>query len=397
MTESYFYERLLSLPEIKVDRVETHSKRIDIYCHSESGSAICPVCQKPTSITNQSYHREIRDLDISGKEVWLHISERQFVCIPCNRYFMEKFDWVDPQKSYTKRQAKWIFDLCAKQPFSEVGALVNMCHKTVERLYYSEAESQLKLKERYAQVRKLGIDELAHRKGKKDYCCVLTDLDRGIQLDILPDRKKETLIAHFQSLGLEFCQQIEVVSCDIWEPYILVARACFPQAKIVIDYFHVVRALNEALDSYRKSLRHKAPEVDSFKKLKWILFKRSDQCSDAEKQILQNAFDHSTELEEMYQLRNSFHHTFEFCNTKEQARRHIEQWLEDARFLQNKHWNKFLKTLSNWMDYILNYVELRITNAVTEGLNNVIRYLKRISFAIPNFEHMRIRVLANSG
>ena len=40
-----------------------------------------------------------------------------------------------------------------------------------------------------------------------------------------------------------------------------------------------------------------------------------------------------------------------------------EQWLEDARFLQNKHWNKFLKTLSNWMDYILNYAELRITNA----------------------------------
>lgn len=397
MTESYFYERLLSLPKIKVDRVETHSKRIDIYCHSESGSAICPVCQKPTSITNQSYRREIRDLDISGKEVWLHISERQFVCIACNRYFMEKFDWVDPHKSYTKRQAKWIFDLCAKQPFSEVAALVNMCHKTVERLYYSEAEKQLKLKERYAQVRKLGIDELAHRKGKSDYCCVLTDLDRGIQLDILPNRKKETLIAHFQSLGLEFCQQIEVVSCDIWEPYILVARACFPQAKIVIDYFHVVKALKEALDSYRKSLRHKAPEVASFKKLKWILFKRSDQCSDAEKQILQNAFDQCAELEEMYQLRNSFHYTFEFCNTKEQARWHIEQWLEDARFLQNKHWNKFLKTLCNWMDYILNYVELRITNALTEGLNNVIRYLKRISFAIPNFEHMRIRILANSG
>ena len=57
MTESYFYERLLSLPEIKVDRVESHPKRIDIYCHSESGSAICPVCQKPTSITNQSYRR----------------------------------------------------------------------------------------------------------------------------------------------------------------------------------------------------------------------------------------------------------------------------------------------------------------------------------------------------
>lgn len=397
MTELDFYEQLLSLPEIKIDRVETHSRRIDIYCHSESGFAICPLCQKPTSEVNQSYTREIRDLDISGKEVWLHLNERQFVCIPCNRYFMEDFDWVDPQKSYTKRQAKWIFDLCAKQPFSEVGALVNMCSKTVERLYYNEAEKQINLKERYAQVRKLGIDELAHRKGKKDYCCVLTDLDRGIQLDILPDRKKETLIAHFQSLGAEFCQQIEVVSCDIWEPYILVVLECFPQAQIVLDYFHVVKALNETLDNYRKSLRRIFPEVTAFKKLKWILYKRSDLCSEVEKQILRNAFEHSTELEEMYQLRNSFLHIFEYSNTKQQALKHIQQWVEDAQFLQNKHWNKFIKTLSNWLDYILNFIELRITNAVTEGLNNLIRYLKRISFAIPNFEHMRLRILANSG
>jgi transposase len=272
-----------------------------------------------------------------------------------------------------------------------------MCSKTVERLYYSEAEKQINLKERYAQVRKLGIDELAHRKGKKDYCCVLTDLDRGIQLDILPDRKKETLIAHFQSLGTEFCQQIEVVSCDIWEPYILVVLECFPQAQIVLDYFHVAKALNEALDSYRKSLRRTFPDVTAFKKLKWILYKRNDLCSEVEKQILQNAFEHSTELEEMYQLRNSFLHIFEYSNTKQQALKHIQQWVEDARFLQNRHWNKFIKTLSNWLDYILNFIELRITNAVTEGLNNLIRYLKRISFAIPNFEHMRLRVLANSG
>ena len=397
MTESFFYEQLLSLPEIKVDRVETHSRRINIYCHSAADSAVCPVCRKATTATNQCYTREIRDLDISGKEVWLYLEERQFVCIDCHRYFMEKFNWVDPQKSYTKRQAKWIFDLCAKQPFSEVAALVNMRQKTIEQLYYQEAEKKIHLKERYARIRKLGIDEIAHRKGKNDYCCVLTDLDRGIQLDILPNRKKDTLIAHFQSLGPQFCQQIEVVSCDIWEPYILVARQCFPQAQIVIDYFHVVKALNEALDSYRKSLRRTIPEVASFKKLKWILFKRCDQCSQSEVELLQNAFKHSTELEEMYQLRNSFHCTFEFCKTKEQAQQHILQWIEDALFLKNKHWHKFIKTLSNWMDYILNFIELRVTNAVTEGLNNLIRYLKRISFAIPNFEHMRLRVLANSG
>ena len=59
--------------------------------------------------------------------------------------------------------------------------------KTVERLYYERAEQIIELPERYAQVRQLGIDELSLRKGKGEYCCVLTDLERGRQLDILPN------------------------------------------------------------------------------------------------------------------------------------------------------------------------------------------------------------------
>ena len=37
--------------------------------------------------------------------------------------------------------------------------------------------------ERYRQISRLGIDEHSHRKGKKDYLCILTDLDKGIIID----------------------------------------------------------------------------------------------------------------------------------------------------------------------------------------------------------------------
>ena len=46
-------------------------------------------------------------------------------------------------------------------------------------------------------MRRLGIDEQSHRKGKKHFICGLTDLDTGTLVDLLPDRKKETLPAHF--------------------------------------------------------------------------------------------------------------------------------------------------------------------------------------------------------
>lgn len=45
--------------------------------------------------------------------------------------------------------------------------------------------------ERYRQVIRLGIEEHTHRKNKKDYLCILTDLDKGIITGILPNRKKK--------------------------------------------------------------------------------------------------------------------------------------------------------------------------------------------------------------
>ncbi len=396
MNENLFFERLLEIPDIKVDQVFYESRRIVIECHNENEVQVCPQCGSRAKKPIKSYEeRQVRDLDISGKEVWLHIRVKQFEC-DCGRYFHERFEWVEPGKSYTRRQKKFIFEMCARQPFSEVGAITNMNPKTVESLYYAHAETVVNLTARYAQVRKLGIDELAMRKGKGDYCCVLSDLERGIELDILADRKKERLIAHFEKLGPEFCRQIEDVCCDMWGPYVEVARQCFPQATVTIDRFHVVKALNEVMDKVRKALRKEYPQEDVFKELKWCLFKRSSQLTPEQCQSLHQAFELAPELEHAYMLSKSFHAIFDHAPNKEQASLWLEQWIKDVQFTENPKWETFLKTLNNWKDQILNFVGSGISNAVTEGLNNLIRYIKRISFAIPNFEHMRLRVLTNS-
>jgi transposase len=252
--------------------------------------------------------------------------------------------------------------------------------KTVERLYYQQAEAVIDLPQRYAQVRKLGIDEISLRKGKGEYCCVLTDLERGRQLDILPNRKKETLIAHFRSLGPSFCEQIKHVSCDMWGPYSEVAKQCFPQAKVTIDRFHVVKALNDVLDTIRKVLRRVHPEQTAFKKLKWILFKRSNTLSNEQQEALKQAFALSKELQDAYQLRNRFHNIFDQTESKQQAEGWLERWVQEVRWTQNPAWDTFLKTLANWKDPILNFIESGISNAVTEGCNNLVRYIRRISF-----------------
>ena len=393
MQEEKFYEELLALPLLQVESVEKQPSKIIIHCSYQSEGAHCPLCGSVTPEVNQYVCRQVRDLDISGKQVWLHIRIPQYVCPSCQRYFSDSPNWVEPGKSYTKRQAKWIFELCAKQPFTEVGALTDMHHKTVERLYYRQAEVQVDIARRYRQVRKLGIDELSHRKGKQDYVCVLTDLERGTQLDVLPNRKKETLIAHFEALGTGFCQQIEVVCCDLWRPYLQVAGHCFPQAKVVIDRFHVVKALNEVLDKIRKSLRRKYPDEPIYKDLRWKLFKRLEHCNEQDQAALQQAMDKSWELHEIYQLRNTFHALFDTAPNEQYLIGQLDLWIEHAQSIGNKYLNQFIKTLQNWEEPIAAFASIKVSNAVTEGLNNYIRYFKRISFGVPNFEHMRLRIL----
>lgn len=397
MTEERFYQDLLALPGLNVTAVVTCQRRITVKGHIKVKATPCPLCGEPTAIVNQYDTRKVQDLSISGKEVYLHLRIPQLVCPSCPRYFTTVPEWIMPGKSYTRRQAKWIFELCAKQPFTEVAALVNLSHKTVERLYYEMAHEQIDLPHRYGQVRKLGIDEVAHRKGKRDFVCVLSDLERGIQLDVLPDRKKATLKAHFEALGAAFCEQIEVVACDMWSPYRDVAEQCFPKAEVVVDRFHVVKALHAVLDGLRKRLRRQHSEEAAFKAIKWLLFKRPDQLSLDERHRLAEALSKSWLLAEVYALRNTFHALFDFALEAAWLEAELARWITHAEALKDKYVDGFVGTLSRWLKPIAAYASTGLTNAVTEGLNNYLRYFKRISFGLPKFEHMRLRILMATG
>ena len=61
-----------------------------------------------------------------------------------------------------------------------------------------------------------------------------------------------------------------------------------------------------------------------------------------------------------------------------------------------KAFDGFIKTLAKTKIYVANYVLNNISNAVTEGLNNLIRSVRRTAFGMPKFENIRLRVLAIS-
>lgn len=394
MQEYSIYEDLLNIENLKIDSIEKFDKKLEIHCHIDTEQEKCPKCNKVCTFVKQKTTTKIRDLSISEREVWLILTKRQFVCDDCSSNFTERLDWVKPNKSYTKRFSIYVFEFVKNQAFQALGGVLNMCPKTIERIFYERAKSLINIKENWLKVRHLGIDEISNRKGRGNYCCVLTNLETGEEIDILPDRKLDTIVNYFKKLGLENCPQIEVISSDMWDAYATVAAKVFPNARHVIDRFHVVKSLNEALDKVRKEARREMPDSEELKKLKWVLFKRPENCTEEELVQLDAAFEQFPPLFEFYMLRNAFNTYFDVAPNKLWLDNQLNHWVELVEKQDLKPFKKFLKTLSNWKTQIINFAETHVTNAATEGLNNVIRQVKRMSYGMYNFHNLRLRVLA---
>jgi len=387
-----FYEELLNLPSLKVNQVLIKDKKIEISCEvSEDGT--CPSCGLLNSQVNQTYERKVRDLDISGRQVWLHLSVKQYECDNCGRTHSQSFEFVEKGKSYTKRQAKWIFMMCKKQSHTEVGALLDINSKTVENIFYAQAQAHINEVD-WTKIRRIGIDEFAFRKGHKDYILILVDLSTHDIITLLPFRDKAGITAFFKDLGEGFCNQIEVYSSDMWQPFLDIAKELFPNATAVIDRFHWTKHLNKVVDEIRKELRRKDKENEVFKHLKWALIKRDENLNEEEKQKLQTALKASTDLSEAYQLKNELVAIFDKDSSFQVAKLEVEFWIKKAETIENKHLDKFIKLLRKNLNGILNYFHERVSNGVVEGSNNLLRTIKRFTFNMTNFEHFKLRVLA---
>ena len=193
MDELPFYTRLLGLPHVQLTGVSVAEKTIEIACVVTNTQTLCPLCGVVCTVVNDRTTRKLRDLNISERAVYLLVSVRQFRCPTCGSCPTERLPFADAHKGYTHRQARYVFSLARKQAYSEVGAVVGMHAKTVERLVLHECAQALHLPARYAGLRRLGIDEQSHRKGKKRFICVLTDLDTGTRWTCCRTAKRKLL------------------------------------------------------------------------------------------------------------------------------------------------------------------------------------------------------------
>ena len=107
---------------------------------------------------------------------------------------------------------------------------------------------------------------------------------------------------------------------------------------------------------------------------------------------LQNLFRISPALKQAYEFKQSFEHFTESIDRKQAAHR-LSKWIVDVQASDLEEFKKVAATYQRWGREILNSFAHPYTNGYTEGCNNRIKVLKRVSFGMPRFKRFRRRIL----
>ncbi len=117
--------------------------------------------------------------------MYLQLPRRRFKCNHCGKPFTERLTFVDFGTSFTKRYEKYIYDQCNERSFTAVEKQEHISDKVIAKIYESYASAQVQPRGRPKEIRVLGIDEIAIKKGHRDYACVITDIDRKQVIEVL--------------------------------------------------------------------------------------------------------------------------------------------------------------------------------------------------------------------
>ena len=129
-----------------------------------------------------------------------------------------------------------------------------------------------------------------------------------------------------------------------------------------------------------------------FKKSRKLLLKKDGKLSPEERVAVEALLSHSEDLSRAWLLKEDF---YRFLQSKDsdEAKKKLDQFCYSAKKLQLPEFEPLLKTLKNWEPYILNSFDCPYSNGFTEGTNNLIKVLKRVTYGMPNFRNFRARIL----
>lgn len=325
-----------------------------------------------------------RALDLGVLRVWLCADAARVNCA-VHGPTVVAVPWARHDSRFTtgfEDTAAW---LAAHAPASTVAELMRTTWRAVSGIIGRVVAERAGGVDRLAGLRRIGIDEVAYRKGHR-YLVVVVDHDTGRIVWSGEGRSKDTVARFFAALGADRARLLTHVSADGagWIADVVAEHA--PQASRCLDAFHAVGWITDALDEVRRDVWNQlrggkggSTEASAaIKGARWALWKNPARLTDAQQATLASIQATNRPLYRAYLLKEQFREIFAVKGAN--GRLLLKAWLRWASRSKIDAFVKAARKIRRHLPEIHNTLDSGLSNARIEATNTHLRVLTRRAY-----------------
>jgi transposase len=343
--------------------------------------------------------RRWRALDLGAVMVYLEADAPRVRC-RTHGVVVAGVPWARPGSRFTLAFEDTCAWLAARTSGSAVSELLRVAWRTVPAMVERVVTDALATTDLLDGVKRVGIDEIAHRKGHR-YLTAVTDHDTGRLIWAAPGRDTATVEGFFDALGAERAARITHVSADGAGWIHTAVRNKAPQAVICLDAFHVVGWATKALDEVRRALGaelRRAGATDmaaGLKGTRWALLKNPADLTVLQRTTLAGLARTNTGIYRAYLLKEQMRAIF--VSKGAHGRALLGGWLAWAKRSRLAPFVRLARTIEHYKPLILNTLEHELSNARSEATNVHLRVLTRRAYGFHSPEALIAMAMLTRG
>lgn len=356
---------------------------------------------------------EIRDLACFGRPARLVWRKRRWRCSDADceaKTWTERSEAVSSRAALTRRAGT---EACRQvgenaRPVAQLARELGVCWWTVMAAVIEHGTPLVDDAVRVGSVTKLGVDETSWLRANAEhatlYATGLVDLDRTVMIDVVEGNTATDLRRWCEGRPSEFLSRIDVVTTDLAESYRAGLEPHLRHATRVADPFHVVRVANRCLDTVRRrvqqeTLGHRGRKPDPLYRIRKLLLTGSERLNEqGSKRMLLGlrVGDPYDEVAGAWLAKESVRDVYLTDNPADAATL-IDKAIVGCAQDEVPEIQALSRTLKSWRNEILAHHSTGASNGPTEGLNLLVKKVKRCGHGFRRFEHYRLRVLLHTG
>jgi transposase len=370
-----------------------------IVAYTEGEPPPCPTCGESSPIHDRKIRRW-RHLDSCNHKT---IIESEIPRVKCAEHGVLQIPvpWAERNSRFTQELERRVCMWLQAASIKEVASMFDMSWDAVAGIQGRAVRRGLERRKKAA-PKAIGIDETSFQK-RHEYVTVILDKDDNTVLDILQDRKAETLDEWFKTQQTADFKGLESISMDMWDAFIKAVRGNFEgwESLIAFDRYHVAQHLNKAVDKVRANEHRELLKTYGTSELKgskydWLRTSSKTDNRTGDRPTFMQLSRLNLRTARAWRIKEaaSLLWNFSYMAVAGKRWKEILAWISRCKI---EPMMKVGKMIRSYFWGILNAIRLKTSNAMLESINSGIQRIKRMACGFRNRERFRLAILFHFG